>query len=133
VSAAYFIVLEKKIENLDQSMEGKMLARATEALEDIATLHKVRPLTGFTSIDPADAAAFLESEDPDMDKGKLPPLQQFTPDEGLLTVKALISHLETQPSAVRNSEGVLRDLRACDRILSAAKQHDLKWHFEVGV
>jgi hypothetical protein len=133
MSAAYFIVLENKIHNLDCSMDGKALARATEALEELALLHNVRPLTGFTSIDPADAAAFLDGEGITPDEIKLPPLQQFAPQDGLITVKTLISHLELQPSAVRNSEAVLDDLRNCERILSSAQQHEVRWHFEVDV
>src|SRR5438132_13137980 len=62
LAAAYFIVLERKEDGLDCSMEGKALARASEALEDIAMLHNVRPLTGFTSIDPKPAATYLAGE-----------------------------------------------------------------------
>src|SRR5258706_16324779 len=131
MGVAYFIVLEKKIDALDTLMDGKLLARASEVLDDLATLHKVRPLTGFTSIDPADAAAFLEGEG--MEVVQLPPVQQFSAEEGLTTVKALITHLELQPSALRNCEGVLDDLRNCQRILTAAATHGIKWHFEVDV
>jgi len=133
VAVAYFIVLEKKIENLNGSMDGKMLARASEVLDDIATRHGARPLTGFTSIDPVDAGAFFKSEGIEMENVQLPPLQQFTAEEGLATVKALITHLQLQPTAVRNIDALLQELRDCERILIAARDLGVKWHFEVNV
>jgi hypothetical protein len=131
MGASYSIVLEKKIENFDPSMDGKALARSMEALEELALLRNVRPLTGFTSVDPAAAADFLLGEGVPPTEVHLPPIQQFSPDEGLATVRALISHLNVQPSAVRNPEAVLMNLRDCERILTRAQQHGVRWHFEV--
>jgi hypothetical protein len=131
MGGSYSIVLEKKIENFDASIDGKALARSMEALEELALLRDVRPLTGFTSVDPADAADFLIGEGIPPTGLHLPPVQQFSPEEGLATVRALIAHLNMQPSAVRNPEAVLVDLRSCERILSRAQQHGVRWHFEV--
>jgi len=131
LGAAYYIVLEKKIDGFDSSMDGKALARSSEALEEIATSLGVRPLTSFTSIDPGDAAAFLQAEGMDSIEIKLPPLQQFSAEEGLVTVRALLAHLQSQPSLVRKSDDVLLDLRACERILNAASTQAVRWHFEV--
>jgi len=131
VGASYFIVLEREIENFDLSMDGKMLCRASEALDAVATQHKVRPLTGFTSIDPAAAEDFLREEGLDTQELKLPPLQQFSAEDGLTSVHAILAHLQMQPQSIRNAEGVLRDLVDCERILLAARQYDVRWHFEV--
>ena len=129
---AYAIVLEKQIENLDSSMDGRMLARASEVLDDIANQCRVRPLTGFTSIDPAEAAAFFEDEGIDLNSAKLPPLQRFSAEEGLFTIRALIAHLTSLGSIPRNSLGIIDDLRNCERILTKAQEHEVRWHFQVG-
>jgi hypothetical protein len=131
MGASYSIVLEKKIENFDCSMDGKALARAMETLEELALLRNVRPLTGFTSIDPVAATDFLIGEGIPPTGVNLPPVQQFAPEDGLGTVRALIAHLNVQPSAVRNLDSVLSDLRDCERILARAQQHCVRWHFEV--
>jgi len=131
VGGNYSIVLEKKIENLDPSIDGKALARAMESLEELALIRNVRPLTGFTSVDPSAATDFLLGEGIPPTDVNLPPVQQFSPEDGLTTVRALISHLNVQPSAVRNPEAVLTDLRNCERVLTRAQQHDVRWHFKV--
>lgn len=132
MGGSYSIVLEKKIENFDCSIDGKALARSMETLEELALLRNVRPLTGFTSIDPSAAADFLIEEGIPPTGVTLPPVQQFAPEDGLATIRALIAHLNVQPSAVRNSESVLADLRSCERILARALQQGVRWHFEVG-
>jgi hypothetical protein len=131
VGAAYSIILEKKIETFDSSLDGQALVRSMEALEELALLRNVRPLTGFTSIDPGTAAEFLMGEGIPPTDVNLPPVQQFDPADGLATVRALISHLNVQPSAVRNAEAVLANLRDCERILTRAQQHGVRWHFKV--
>jgi hypothetical protein len=131
LGASYSIVFEQKIENFDSSMDGKALARSMESLEELALLRNVRPLTGFTSVDPSAAADFLVTEGIPAAEVQLPPVQQFAPEDGLATVRALISHLNVQPSAVRNPESVLSNLRDCERILARAQQHGVRWHFEV--
>jgi hypothetical protein len=52
-------------------------------------------------------------------------LRHFTAQDGLATIRALASH------AVARADGVTQNLRECERILSAAAQHGVGWHFEV--
>src|SRR5213594_3096089 len=85
----------------------------------------LRPLSEFFSADPAQAASFMEGEGMDAGDIDLPPLQQFTAQEGLATVRALVAH------AAARADGVAQDLHECERILSAAAQHGVGWHFEV--
>ena len=54
-----------------------------------------------------------------------PPLQQFRAEDGLATVRALAAHPAAQV------EGVVQDLKECERILDAAVQQGVGWHFEV--
>jgi hypothetical protein len=123
MGAAYFIVLEREIEGLDTIIDGKLLARTAETLDAIAAQLGVRPISEFISVDPQAAADFLEGEGMDVGEIELPPLRQFSAEDGLATVRALLSRPEAQPA--------IQDLQNCERILSAAAQHRVGWHLEV--
>ena len=125
MGAAYFIVLERPIEGIDSGMEGKSLSRNIDSLDAAAEEKGVRPLSEFFSVDPAQAADFLEGEGVDAGEIKVPPLQQFPAEEGLATVRALLPH------AVAQTDGIAQDLQECERILAVAAQHGVGWHFEI--
>jgi hypothetical protein len=125
MGAAYFIVLERKIDGVDTGMDGKSLSRHMESLDGAARELGVRPLSEFFSADPEQLAEFMEREGVDVGGDAPPPLQQFAAQDGLATVQALAAH----PAA--RAEGVAEDLRECERILNAAAQHGVGWHFEV--
>ncbi len=127
MGAAYFIVLERDIAGLDISMDGKSLARNIEALDAAAKQLAVRPLSEFFSIAPEDAAGFLEGEGEDSSELDLPPLQHFSAEEGLATVRALLAHPAAQ------TPHVAEDLRQCERILTAAAQRGVGWHLEIDI
>ncbi len=123
MGAAYFIVLERKIDGLDIMIDGKLLARTAEILDVIAPQLGVRPISEFISIDPAQAAEFMSSEGVDVGEIELPALQQFSAQDGLATVRALLSRPEAQPA--------IQDLKDCERILGVAAQQGVGWHLEV--
>jgi len=119
MGAAYFIVLERDIDGLDAMIDGKMLASTAEVLDALAPQLGVRPISEFISVDPIQAAEFMD----DAGDIELPPLKHFSASDGLATVRALMSRPEAQPA--------IHDLRDCERVLSAAAQHGVGWHLEV--
>ena len=125
MGAACFIVLERKIDGLDTGTDGKSLSQHMQSLDEAAIQLCVRPLSEFFSADPEQLAEFMEGEGVDIGDAAPPALQQFTAQDGLVTVRALAVH----PAA--EAAGVAQDLRECERILSAAAQHEVGWHFEV--
>ena len=127
MGSAHYIVLERKIEGLDTVMDGKSLSRHIESLDVAARELGVRPLSEFFSIAPEQAAEFMEGEDVDTGDIELPPVQQFSAQEGLTTVRALLSHTQAHP------DHVAEDLRECERILTVAAQHGVSWHFEIDI
>ena len=127
MGAAYYIVLEKEIEGLDSMMDGKGLSRHIESLDATARQLGVRPLSQFFSIDPAAAAEFMEGDAMDLADMELPSLKQFSAQEGLTTVRALLSHSQA------HADHVAEDLRECERILIAAAKHGVGWHFEIDI
>jgi hypothetical protein len=122
MGAAYYIVLEKKIDGLDTMMDGKRLLQHIESLDLVARELGVRPLTEFTSMD-ADAVADVLGDD--ADGMEVPPMKQFSAQDGLATIRALLPRPEAQPA--------LHDLKDCERILSTAAQHGVGWHFQIDI
>ena len=122
MGAAYYIALEKKIDGLDTMMDGKSLSRHIDSLDSVARKLGVRPLTEFTSMD-GDALADVLGDD--ADGIEVPPLQHFSAQDGLATVRALLPRPEAQPA--------LQDLKDCERILSIAAQHGVGWHFQIDI
>ena len=103
-------------------IDGKMLSRQIESLDSAAQQLGVRPLSEFVSMD-ADALADVLGED--ADGIETPPVQYFAARDGLATIRALLPRPEAQPA--------IRDLKDCERILSAAAQHGVGWHFQIDI
>ena len=122
MGAAYFIVLEREIDGLETFINGKSLSKGMDSLDEAARRLGLRPLSGFFSIDPEQAAEFAGM---DVSEVKLPPLQQFSSEDGLTTVRALMACPEARIA--------IEDLKDCERILSVAAQHGVGWHFEIDV
>ena len=121
MGSAHYIVLEKDIEGLDAMMDGKCLSRCIDSLDKTARLIGVRPLSDLFSMPPDELAEFMDGAD----EVELPSLQQFSALDGLATVRALLSRTEAQPA--------VHDLENCERILSAAARHSVRWHFQIDV
>ncbi len=128
---ALFIVLERKIPGLDTMMNGKSLASAHDKLDSLAVTLKVRPISEFISASPSDVEEFLESEGIDKSEVPIPPLQQFSAEEGLETIQALRNYIVKNPDSVPESDDIVQDLQDCERILSVALTNGVKWHMEV--
>jgi len=86
MGAAYHIVLEKQIEGLDTMMDGKRLSKNIESLDTIAREPGVRPLDDFISMD-ADAIKTIFGDD--AEGIEVPPMKQFSAEDGLTTIRAL--------------------------------------------
>ena len=125
MGAALYIALEREIPDFDPFLNGKALSQASDELDSIATSLGVRPLMGFFSADPEMAAEFL-------DEGtEIPPQSWFPASDGLATVRALHSHLTTNPSAVPKQDMVLEDLSDMERVLMKASEQGVGWSLQV--
>lgn len=103
-------------------MNGKSLSRNIASLDKAARELGVRPLSDFCSMPPDEVADLIRA---DADEGSLPPLQQFSAQDGLATLRVLLLRPEAQPA--------IQDLKECERILSAAAEHGVGWHFQVDI
>ena len=124
---AFYIVLEREIEGLDMEIDGKALSRANDSLEELARNLGVRPLLEFFSLSPESSRDFMEGERIDANEFELPPLQQFSAEEGLRTIRALMGYDGD------GREQVLKDLQQCEVVLTAAQQNSIGWHLEIDI
>jgi hypothetical protein len=122
MGSAYYIALEKEIDGLDTTIDGKAISKNIETLDETARKLGVRPLSEFFSMD-NDAVADALGED--MANLEIPPMEQFSAEDGLKTVRALLPRPEAQPA--------IEDLQACERILKAAAEHGIGWHFQIDI
>jgi hypothetical protein len=96
--------------------------REIETLDSAARVLGVRPLSEFISMD---AGALADVFGDDEDGIEAPPLQHFSAQEGLATIRALLPRPEAQPA--------IQDLKNCERILRRAAECGVGWHFQIDI
>lgn len=134
MGAALYIALETEIPEFDSFVNGKALSAAERLLDRAAKKLGITPLMSFFSIDPQEAADFLDEEmldDQSAESIGVPPEQWFEPSDGLQTVRALQQHLRDEPKTVRNAEAVLNDLEEFEAVLQRVEAAGVRWHLAV--
>jgi hypothetical protein len=140
MGAANYVVLERKIEDLDTFMSGKALSEATfgdeceKTLDQISEELGIAMLSSFISASLEEMLGYMEYDIDDAPQdviATLPPEEWFEPTKGLAVARALISYLEAHPTVVPHSDWVIADLQEIDRILSAAEENNVRWHLAV--
>jgi hypothetical protein len=128
-----YIVVEGEDPGYDIFVNGRALARNEGALERLALRLGIRPLLAFFSADENSMALLLEegAGNPDL-LHRLPPPQWYSPNDGLLTVEALLAALREAPQQL-GSEGqlVLAELEEYVQVLRKTAQHNHRWHLAV--
>ncbi len=107
--SAYSIKLERPLGEADASFRSEALAKEVTDLNWTATEIGVRPLSEYCSA------------------------QFFQADEGLRTVQTLFREIAAWPQGAKETADILRDLKDCERILCAAAECGVRFHFEVDV
>jgi hypothetical protein len=119
---ALYIVTEKEIPGFDPYVNGKALSRASDELDLLALAASVRPLMNFFSMSPDEAAAILdEAGDEEL---LITAEQWFAPEEGLVTVRALLAGGDLP-------HGVKDDLDEFETVLETLRKHSVRWHLAV--
>jgi hypothetical protein len=133
MSASMYIVVEGEDPGYDIFVNGHALARNEDALEKLAMRLNVKPLLEFFSADQNSMALLLEEGAGDPEWAKtLPPPQWFSPEDGLVTVRALLDYLQDAPTALgTETEAVLNELAEYARVLEKTMKHSLRWQLAV--
>lgn len=128
-----YIVVEGEDPGFDIFVNGHALARNEDALEKLAARLGVKPMLEFFSADQNSMALLLEEGAGDPEWAKtLPPPQWFSPDDGLVTVRALLDCLRDD-SAMLGTETrpVVNELEEYARVLEKTMRRDLRWQLAV--
>ena len=120
MSLAYYPNFEHPVEGFDPvtAMDGKRLAKASDALTGIAKRLKVIPIEEFFGAVP-------ELDGVDIKE------RWFSPEEGLTTVIALTDYLQQHPKIVPSQQRVTEDLQDLQKILELAQQKKIRWHLGI--
>jgi len=128
-----YIVVEGEDPGFNIFVNGRHLARYESAIEELALSLNVRPLLEFFSADENSMLLLIEegAGNPDL-LPRLPPPQWYAADDGLRTVTALISAIESDPHQL-GSEGpaVLQELHEYEVVLQKTAARSLRWHLAV--
>jgi hypothetical protein len=128
---SYYIVLEKKLAQLDLHVNCNALSNESNFLEKLAQKIGVTPLLSFISVRPSGLSAFVEGHGESIETLdiKAPAERWFSAEDGLKTVRELIHYLETsQPTP---NEALSRDLKDFEGVLEAANQCGVRWHLAI--
>jgi hypothetical protein len=128
-----YIVVEGEDPGFDTYVNGRALARNEDAVERLALRLGVKPLIEFFSADENSMSLLIEEGAGNRElMHKLPPPQWYSAADGLITVEALVAALEHEPQQF-GSEGeqVLGELLEYQRVLSKARDRQMRWHLAV--
>jgi hypothetical protein len=129
VSVALYIAAEREVRDLDTQVGGKALGRSNN-LDRLAARIGVRPLMDYFSMDPERAAAHFEElgEEPLTD---IPEEAWFPAEDGLVTVRGLLRHLEANPTAIPAAAEIASELREFEGVLVGLAAAGVRWHLAV--
>jgi hypothetical protein len=128
MGVAWYIVLEKELEGMTTtSIDGKAFARAHEELDRIAAELGLTPPSAFLSQSAAEASAMAEELQLGLEA--LPPERWFAAEGGFTAVRGILERLRESGDALR----VIADLEAMERVLRAAKDAGVRFHFSIDI
>lgn len=128
---ALYIALEREIPEFDSYVNGHALSKEEQTLDNIARGLEVTPLMEFFSMDPEEAAGFIEDGGGDPSGIDFADEQWFDAADGLKTVEALLAHFAAKPDALPNSAEAVAELKEWRAVLQRAAADGVGWHLEV--
>jgi hypothetical protein len=133
MAASLYIVIEGEDPGFDTFVNGRILARHEDALEQLSHQLQTAHLLDFFSAD-ADSMALLEQEGYKLPTpaSSLPPTQWFSSDDGLIAVSALHEYLEANPAYLgEDTSAALLELEEYMTVLEKASSRNVRWHLSV--
>ena len=134
MSAAFFIVLDKKVPGFDAFVNGKFLSQDSSRIDKIAKAFGIPKLDDYVSYAPDEARAMMEDLGMDPEEIENVPVAEqkwFDPQEGLDWVAKVAAHIQANPSAVKNAKDVLADLKEYQVVFKKAKSIGARWNLQV--
>jgi len=133
VGAALYIVLENDGAGVDNEVDGKALSRSDGDLAALCRQLGVKALMDFFSISSARFEAEAEQFNTLAGLTNVPPHEEewFSADEGLATVRPLLTYLYAHPGAFPGADAAQADLEDFAYVLCEAARANVRWHLGV--
>jgi len=122
-----YIVLEKKIPNIDIYVNGNFLSNSKE-LEKLAKKSGVPSLISFFSTSPEEIADLMEKDVESLKGSPTYTEKWFAAEDGLRTVNALLENLGGFKG---DRDKVEAELQEFVRVLQLAQSNDIRWHLAI--
>ncbi len=119
MSTAYFIVLDDDDPGFDAVVDGKMLTKHLNAVNEVAKHLGLKSFEDYAFQD------LSEFGGPDMKP------QWFDATEGVDWASAIIRSLRKEPKSIPDTKAVIEDLEDYIRVFEEARMRGLKWHLEL--
>ncbi|MGL6077044.1 MAG: hypothetical protein ACRC8S_23045 [Fimbriiglobus sp.] len=127
MGAAYFIVLDNDEPGFETFVNGKAIAKESEAIDKIAKE------LGLKTLDEMSSFADLEEEFDLPDELRETETVWLTAKQGLTWVRAIRQHIEANPKSVKSAKSVLGELAEYEELLEKVAKIKAKWHFEMDI
>lgn len=126
MGAALFIHLEQDIPDFDPFVNGKAVARETEAIERALKTLGNDSLFDFFSVSADEAALMFDDVDDDF-VPEIPDDAWLAATDGLPLFTSLVEYVRNNPSEFADSESLAEDLADFVRVLNTAAEHNVRW------
>jgi len=127
------IALEKRLPDAEaayvKASSGKALGRELEKLDFAARCRNIPSLTSRLSESQAALIEQLKDQGFDPSKMRLPVEQWYDADEGVTILRTLAEYVNAQLNDFKQPNPILRDLKAGEMLLSAARDAGVRFHF----
>jgi len=127
------IALEKPLPDAEaayaKASSGKALGRELEKLDFAARCRNIPSLTSRLSESQAALIEQLKDQGFDPSKMRLPVEQWYDADEGVTILRTLAEYVNAQLNDFKQPNPILRDLKAGEMLLSAARDAGVRFHF----
>lgn len=128
MGVAVFVNLEKEIAGLHPlDVDGKSLAKAQDALDEYVSSQGLKTIAEMTSFNDEEIEDFFDEE------AEIPQNEElwFLASDGLITIRAMLKHLNENPDFVQRSNDVREDLLSIETILLVAAEQQIRFHFSL--
>ncbi len=126
MGAALFIHLERDIPDFDPFVNGKAVARETDAIERALESLGNASLFDFFSVSDDEAALMFDDVDDDF-VPEVPDDAWHAATVGLLLFNSLVEYVCDNPSQFTDAESLSEDLVDFVRVLTRAAEHNVRW------
>lgn len=131
MSLAYYIVLNDKEPDFDDFVNGKAVAHAVEALDEVCAKAGLPRLDSFAGQSCEELSEMLGDDFDDADERQYSDEKWFDAEEGISWMDALVVAIGQYPKIIPDPDEIIEELKIFKSVLEQAKTINAKWHFAI--